>query len=347
MRLPRTSRFGRGRSTVVAEYRTGAVLSRGRVLVVALIVALASSVPLAPLPASAQSTGDQIAQTRSKIDDLAKQWFAGKDEAAKLDSQIAALQERVAAARAAADRTAVIARQRAVEIYMGSGTDLGPVLDSESALDSVRRAELLDRANAESERAIDDFESASERLDEERAALEDRRAEQSATVQQLAESQASLQTQLAGLQAQAQREAAAAAAAARVKAAATKRSTTRAAAPAPRVARSVPRAAARSGPAVVAAPPPPSSGSSSHHDDPFLVCTRARESRGNYGVVSASGKYYGAYQFAPTTWNVTASHAGRVDLVGVLPNQASVYDQDEMAWALYQWQGKAPWGGRC
>ena len=23
------------------------------------------------------------------------------------------------------------------------------------------------------------------------------------------------------------------------------------------------------------------------------------------------------------------------------------YDQDEMAWDLYGWQGNAPWGGRC
>ena len=85
---------------------------------------------------------------------------------------------------------------------------------------------------------------------------------------------------------------------------------------------------------------------SPHHNDPFLVCTRARESNGDYSVVSPSG-YYGAYQFSPTTWNVTASHAGRLDLVGVLPSHASPYDQDEMAWALYQWQGNGPWGGRC
>ena len=26
---------------------------------------------------------------------------------------------------------------------------------------------------------------------------------------------------------------------------------------------------------------------------------------------------------------------------------ASEYDQDEMAWSLYQWQGNGPWGGRC
>ncbi len=99
--------------------------------------------------------------------------------------------------------------------------------------------------------------------------------------------------------------------------------------------------------APVTVTPPPSSGRvSPHHNDPFLVCTRTRESAGDYTVVSASG-YYGAYQFAPTTWDVTSSHAGRLDLVGVLPSAASEYDQDEMAWALYQWQGNAPWGGRC
>ncbi|MDQ1519292.1 MAG: resuscitation-promoting factor RpfB, partial [Actinomycetota bacterium] len=93
--------------------------------------------------------------------------------------------------------------------------------------------------------------------------------------------------------------------------------------------------------------PPPGGGSSPHHNDPFLVCTRGRESGGNYGIVSSGGTYHGAYQFLPSTWNATAAHAGRMDLVGVLPSRASAYDQDEMAWALYQWQGNSPWGGRC
>src|SRR5256885_7481681 len=52
-----------------------------------------------------------------------------------------------------------------------------------------------------------------------------------------------------------------------------------------------------------ASPPPSGGGSSPHHNDPFLVCTRARESGGNYGVVSSGGTYYGAYQFLPSTWN--------------------------------------------
>jgi hypothetical protein len=40
-------------------------------------------------------------------------------------------------------------------------------------------------------------------------------------------------------------------------------------------------------------------------------------------------------------------HAGRTELIGVPPETASEYDQDDMAWTLYKWQGNAPWGGRC
>ena len=104
-------------------------------------------------------------------------------------------------------------------------------------------------------------------------------------------------------------------------------------------------------PALSAPAPPPSysgtPGVSPHHDDPFLACVRRRESGGNYGAVNPAGPYLGAYQFLQSTWNVTASHAGRPDLVGGPANVASAYDQDEMAWALYQWQGPGPWGGSC
>jgi hypothetical protein len=97
--------------------------------------------------------------------------------------------------------------------------------------------------------------------------------------------------------------------------------------------------------------PPPdyagTPGTNAHHDDPFLTCVRARESGGYYGAVNPSGPYLGAYQFLQATWNGTANHAGRADLVGVPANLATPYDQDELAWALYQWQGMGPWGGGC
>lgn len=76
----------------------------------------------------------------------------------------------------------------------------------------------------------------------------------------------------------------------------------------------------------------------------FLVCVRQRESKGIYSINTGNG-YYGAFQFLASTWNTTAAHAGRRDLVGVLPSNASPADQDAMAIALYQWQGRSPWEG--
>ena len=341
MRRPCVGRIGLGRSSGVAESRTNTVLSRTRVLMVAVIVALVSM----PLTAHAQSTTDQIAKTRAEIDKIAQQWFQSQQDAKDLDTQIAELQQQVTVAESDANRTAIVARARALEIYKGSGSDFGPVLDSTDALDSVRRAELLDRANAQSQQAIDDYETASIDLTKKRQELEGRRSAQASVVDQLGSQRAALEQQLAGLRAQADREAAAAARAQQAAAAAAaKPSGSAPKAVAPSGAR---KPAAASAPKISVSPPPAPSGTNPHHDDPFLACTRARESRGNYGVVSGSGLYYGAYQFSPTTWNTTANHAGRLDLIGVLPSQASAYDQDEMAWTLYQWQGTGPWGGRC
>jgi hypothetical protein len=79
----------------------------------------------------------------------------------------------------------------------------------------------------------------------------------------------------------------------------------------------------------------------------FLACTREIESNGDYTVHSSNGKWHGAYQFLQSTWDSTARSAGRPDLVGVNPANASVGDQDSMAAHLYSQQGNRPWGGRC
>ena len=101
-------------------------------------------------------------------------------------------------------------------------------------------------------------------------------------------------------------------------------------------------------PAAVPTPTPPVSGSSS---DPalnsFLQCVIQHESGGNYGAVSPSGTYLGAFQFSQATWNSAAQAAGRPDLVGVPPNQASKADQDAMAVILYSLDGKQPWVDGC
>jgi hypothetical protein len=100
--------------------------------------------------------------------------------------------------------------------------------------------------------------------------------------------------------------------------------------------------------------PPPPPPAPDIHAHPFLVCTRSHESSHNpplyddgYGAINPSGTYRGAYQFSRSTWNNTANHAGRPELVGVDPAAASVADQDFLALHLYQWQGASPWLGRC
>lgn len=70
---------------------------------------------------------------------------------------------------------------------------------------------------------------------------------------------------------------------------------------------------------------------------------RQCESGGNYAAVSPSGRYYGAYQFLPSTWDSTAASVGRHDLVGVRPDHAAPADQDAMALALYNSRGASPW----
>jgi hypothetical protein len=76
----------------------------------------------------------------------------------------------------------------------------------------------------------------------------------------------------------------------------------------------------------------------------YLACVRQHESGGRYNINTGNG-YYGAYQFLPRTWNATAQRAGRSDLVGVLPSNASPADQDAMAQALYSSNGRQPWAG--
>ena len=86
---------------------------------------------------------------------------------------------------------------------------------------------------------------------------------------------------------------------------------------------------------------------SSAYNGDILACIKNRESRGQYDVVNPSSGAAGAYQFMPGTWDNNARSAGRTDLVGVNPANASPVDQDAMAHYLLSTQGLGPWGGGC
>lgn len=85
------------------------------------------------------------------------------------------------------------------------------------------------------------------------------------------------------------------------------------------------------------------------HNNPFLACTRGHESdtAGGYQAYNPAGPYFGAYQFLQNTWNNAASHAGYPQFVGADILAVNGFYQDSVAYNLYQWQGNAPWGGRC
>ena len=327
------------------KHRIAIALSRTptltRVIALACVVALA----LAGVPAiaTAQPSSTSISSLRAAIDVTAEQWFAAQARADSLDRRIELLTKTLSDEEERVARIREIADKRAVQIYEDSTQGLGTMFGNDP-LELGRRAALVDQANSESQQAIDALSSSVADLKARRDALGDARRDLTKTLDDLDSRGRKLDAQLANLQLRSASPADRTVLAAEIGRTRVAPADNPTGSPAAALAAPAPEAETI---APVASTPPSNSGRvSSHHNDPFLVCTRAHESAGDYTIVSSSG-YYGAYQFAPTTWDVVSSHAGRLDLVGVLPSLASEYDQDEMAWVLYQWQGNEPWGGRC
>jgi peptidoglycan hydrolase CwlO-like protein len=351
MRRPGRLRVDVERSIGVAEHQACTGLTRRNVTRLVAVACISALGLLPAVPAHATTTADQIEATSKAINAAAQRWFSAQADATRIDASITDVEHQIEVAQARMAITRKIATARAVVLYKNADIGLSSML-GDNALDSARRAHLANDANAGGNAAIADLTAAVDDLNARHRELEAARTEQHNVLASVSAERATLDAALASVRSVARRQAERALASAHSRAAqltATARVHTLAS-----VSASVPDALAPptappsqtvAAPSVVS--PPANNGRvSAHHDDPFLACTRARESSGQYDVVSPSG-YYGAYQFLPSTWDSTAVHAGRLDLVGVLPSHAGEYDQDEMAWALYQWQGKSPWGGRC
>ena len=350
MPRPRSGRDGGSAGVAehrVAENRRVITLSRTppRIRAIALACVVALGFAAVPSAATAQ-TGASIAATRAEIDATASQWFAAQRQVAALDFKIRMLTQTLAPTERRVASLQQSADARAVRLYESNTQGLSSVVGgnvmASDPLEVGRRAALIGQANQDDQVVIDELEAAIADLSARRTELQAVRATQAENLRYLTARRETLDAQLASLSREAARAAGQSRAAASV----------HNSAPAPTAAPTSADPAPLSktieiATLPVAATTPAHPAVSPHHDEPFLVCTRARESGDNYGAVSASGMYYGAYQFLPTTWNVTAAHAGRLDLVGVLPSTAGPYDQDELAWALYVWQGNSPWGGRC
>jgi len=319
-------------------------------LTVGLLVALAA-------PGAAQTTGPSggasgsasaaaptsTADLRAEADRLSSEYFATLAAFAQADAAVRDNEAAVADLKAKAARAKAAARDRALLAYKSSGSGLSAIISGADTADTVHRVHLIDTVNARDRSAYKSFRVSAKQLRAKQQALRDARQSQEQSLAALKAQGAALDAKLAEAQQRDQAAAALAQAQAQAQLQAQKDQTTAAA---------TTTTVAPTTTTTPAAPTPPSGytgtpGTSAHHDDPFLTCVRTRESGGNYSAVNPAGPYLGAYQFLQATWNGAAAHAGRSDLVGVPANAASPFDQDEVAWALYQWQGAAPWGGHC
>ncbi len=308
---------------------------------------------------SAHADADaDLAAAQAAVDETAERWFDAQSQSASLNAQIEQLELELANLQQRAQATRRSARVQASALYetSSSGRDASALFEGSSAMEASRRTELLTQIN---QLARDDLEAHArlvggvrDRLSE----LETRRTELDETLERLGAEEAELQRRLARAQRAYREQQAAEAAALAAQARADESPSGTDAEPGdsdpdPTDSDSTQPDTTEPDdpdePDEVDPPPPPEPGQHPAHNDPFLSCVRQRESRGDYTVVNWDGPWYGAYQFAAGTWNATASHAGRPELIGVLPHRASPWDQDDLAWVLYQWQGKGPWGGGC
>jgi hypothetical protein len=295
-----------------------------------VVTACAGRLAAAPTPAG----GSDVATLRAQADEIADQYFRALARSRELDDSIARNEQAIADLEARATRARLDARARALIEYKSSASRFATLLDAKSTLDAARRAHLIDQVNARDSATFAKLRAAVDDLRAGRRDLQLARDQQDTVLQTLSDRARDLDAKLAQAQQAQQAEQAARASAAAASAVAA--ATTTVGAP-------------TTAPAKPVAPPPPPNyqgtpGVNPNHDDPFLTCVRQREAGGNYGAVNPAGPYLGAYQFLQATWNGAANHAQRPDLVGVPANLATPYDQDDVAWSLYQWQGTRPWG---
>ncbi|MGQ0805088.1 MAG: transglycosylase family protein [Actinomycetota bacterium] len=278
-----------------------------------------------------------MADARAAADRAAGSYLELLTRSETLDAEMRATEQQLEEMGARLEELRATLRGRAATAYIRSGsTDIEFGLGSdEAALEVARRSALLNRLNESDNEVAEQLADLTEALEAKRAKLQADRAAYEETLTLLRDEQAQLDAKLA-------------------KAQAARNTALAKAQPAPAPAPGAP-AAPTTTPAPVAAPaaptPPasytPTPGEHPQHWDPFLTCTRTVESGGNYQAYNPQGPWYGAYQFLQSTWNSAANHANRPELIGLDPRLASEYDQDDMAWTLYQWQGKGPWGDRC
>jgi hypothetical protein len=341
-------------------------------IVLSTLVSVASVIVVAPRPAAA----DQVADLQAQATAIAQKLVLEQLQVGAYQQQYSVVSSKVGAdARAVAqidqqitgDRAAISqrtdeVRRQAIRSYLDYGTGSNSAtstLFSGNQESAQATSEYTNIAVGNITTAMDELRTAQSTLEAHQATLSQQQAvdqadeaKQATALSQAngtARSLAALQSQVTGQLANAvSAQAAARASAATAAVAAAQKAAVKAPAHTP----------TRSAAPVQASPPPSTTAGTTTPapvglgSDPalnsFLQCVVQAESGGNYGIVSSNGLYMGAFQFSQSTWNVAAQAAGRSDLVGVPPNQASKADQDTLAVTLYSLDGERPWlGDRC
>jgi peptidoglycan hydrolase CwlO-like protein len=375
--------YSTAKPDVTSRHRTGAPAT----VLLAFVTAITATVVLLPRPAAADQISDlksqatqisqQLTQEQLQIGAFQQQYSVDSAKVEQDAVTIARTQDQIAQDQQQIGRDQTRVRAQALAAYVNAGSDASSQIvdtfDTNQQTSLVRNV-YRNIAVGTITTSVDLLHTHQQGLQAHQAALAQQQAQDQATkasqaqsLQQAQSTQAQMQAEQAQVtgqlavaiaQQQAAQQAAAAAAvlaaqnaaAAKAQAAASAShapSTTQAPAQAQTQAQSpAPTAASAPAPAPTRAPAP-SGNSTDPALNPFLQCVVQHESGGNYGAVSPSGTYMGAFQFSQPSWDEAAQAAGRPDLVGVPPNQASKADQDTMAVTLYSLDGQQPWVDGC
>jgi septal ring factor EnvC (AmiA/AmiB activator) len=373
--------YSTAKPDVTSRHRTGAPAT----VLLALVTAITATVVLLPRPAAADQISDlksqatqisqQLTQEQLQIGAFQQQYSVDSAKVEQDAVTIARTQDQIAQDQQQIGRDQTRVRAQALAAYVNAGSDASSQIVD--AFDTNQQTSLVrtvyrNIAVGTITTSVDLLHTHQQGLQAHQAALAQQQAQDQATkasqaqsLQQAQSTQAQMQSEQAQVTGQlavaiaqqqaAQQAAAAAAVLAAQNAAAAKAQAAASASHAPSTTQAQAQAQEQA-PAPTAAPAPaptptrapaPSGNSTDPALNPFLQCVVQHESGGNYGAVSPSGTYMGAFQFSQPTWDEAAQAAGRPDLVGVPPNLASKADQDTMAVTLYSLDGQQPWVDGC
>jgi peptidoglycan hydrolase CwlO-like protein len=338
-----------------------------------LVTAITATVVVSAGSVAADQVSDLKAQAAQIAQDLVlEQLQIGADQqeydvdSAKVqrdEAEIGSTQNQIQSDTLRVSRDRKRLQAEAVSAYVNMDPSDG-VLFEGSQSDAFAKAEYEDVTSGDTELTIDVLHAAENGLRSERATLTEQEAQDQATTNQEAtqagaarQTQGELnskQSEITGqlVAAVAQQQAVQAAAAAKAVQAAQAAATAAAAAtsttsPSASGDPSSTSQSAPSGDSTAAQGTPASTSSGDPSLPPFLQCVLRVESGGNYGAVSPGGTYMGGFQFSQPTWNEAAQLAGMPQLINVPPNQAAPAQQDDLAIALYQADGRQPWDDSC